>query len=211
VELSNFYLDILKDRLYVSLSESKDRRSGQTALYIILDHLTRMMAPILAFTAEEIWRYMPAVKDNPESVHLTTFPASDPNWDEDALAERWGGLIAIREEVTKALEQARVAKVIGHPLDAAVTLVATESQQSLLKQYADQLHEIFITSQADLRDSPSDGFKSDQIEGLTISVAAAEGEKCPRCWVYSPTVGDCQTYPDLCERCCRVMEAMPVE
>ncbi len=210
VELSNFYLDILKDRLYVSVTDSKDRRSGQTTLHLILDYLTRIMAPILAFTAEEIWRYMPRPEDLPESVHLARFPESDPKWADDALADRWNQLIAVREEVTKALEQARVAKVIGHPLDAAVTLFAAESQWSLLESYEDQLHEIFITSQASLGNNPpSDGFKSDQIEGLVISVAAADGEKCQRCWVYSPTVGDCATAPDLCERCCQVMEAMP--
>ncbi len=141
---------------------------------------------------------------------MTHFPHSDPQWADDALAERWSQLIAVREEVTKALEHARVAKVIGHPLDAAVTLFADDPQRSLLEAYADQLHEIFITSQASLGDTPpTDGFKSDQIEGLTISVAAAEGEKCQRCWVYSPTVGDCAIATDLCERCCQVMEAMP--
>jgi len=210
VELSGFYLDILKDRLYVSLPDSKDRRSGQTALYLILDHLARIMAPILAFTAEEVWRYMPSGGNWPESVHLTSFPQKVPQWADDALEERWQQLITVREEVTKALEQARVAKVIGHPLDAAVTLIAAEPQRSLLEQYADQLQEIMITSQVRLGDNPpSGGFNSDRIEGLTISVAAAEGEKCQRCWVYSPTVGDCQTAPDLCERCCQVMEAMP--
>jgi isoleucyl-tRNA synthetase len=118
LDLSAFYLDVLKDRLYTSPPASPERRSAQTAMYIILDTLAKLMAPILAFTAEEIWRFMPACAGKPQSIHMARLPEVKPEWEDATLSARWQRLLEARSEVTKALEAARVEKKIGHSLDA---------------------------------------------------------------------------------------------
>jgi len=203
VDLSSFYLDILKDRLYTSLPASLERRSAQTVLHVILDAMVRIMAPIMIFTAEEIWRYLPAKPETGDSVHLGLFPQVNPDWHNPDLAEKWQRILIVREEVTKALETARVAKKIGHPLDARVVISAPADLYQELRPYVDELKTVFITSQAELVQdgSPADAYSSENIEGLEIQVIPAHGEKCERCWVRDPSVGSNPDHPTICHRC----------
>jgi isoleucyl-tRNA synthetase len=202
-DLSAFYLDILKDRLYTSGAAAPERRSGQTALLHILKALIRLMAPILSFTAEEVWSYLPQQERERESIHLTQFPPENPAWLDEALEERWDRLLILRGEVTKALERARQAQVIGHPLDARVRLLPPEKWRSLLTSYEALLPALFIVSQATVADQAEEeeGFASEVIPGLRLWVAKAEGEKCERCWNYREEVGEFSDHPTLCRRC----------
>jgi isoleucyl-tRNA synthetase len=207
VDLSALYLDILKDRLYTSPAKSVDRRSAQTALYILADALCRLMAPILPFTSEEIWRHMPAAPGKPASVHLALLPAPRPEFMDEQLAARWEQLLAVRGEVTKALEAARAQKLIGHALDAAVTLSVDGELYGRLKPYVADLRTLFIVSAAELlQDAPLEGaFVSAEIEGLKVRVQPAAGEKCQRCWVYETTVGHNPEHPAICGRCAKAL------
>ncbi|MBW2298503.1 MAG: isoleucine--tRNA ligase, partial [Deltaproteobacteria bacterium] len=207
LDLSAFYLDILKDRLYTSPPVSTARRSAQTVLYITLDTMTRLMAPILSFTAEELWKHMPDFEGKTDSIHLASLPAVNDDLKNPDLAEQWGLLLDVRSEVTKALEEARNRKMIGHPLDAAVSVSVTAEMYARLAPYANDLHFIFIVSQADLQQEAAfeDAYQSDIVEGLSIKVAPAVGEKCERCWMHEPTVGSVGSHPTLCERCSGVM------
>ncbi|HJV33813.1 isoleucine--tRNA ligase [Geomonas sp.] len=198
VEMSAFYLDILKDRVYTSKSSSLGRRSGQTVMYAVLDALVRMMAPVLSFTAEEVWAEMPGSRE--ESVHLALFPEMNPAAKDEALAQRWEKIMKVRSEVSKALELARVQKVIGHSLDAAVALKASGETAELLKEY--DLAEIFIVSKAYVTDVlEGEAYKAEGVEGLEIAVAAAPGDKCERCWCYSEELGKDGDYPTICPKC----------
>ncbi|VEN73420.1 Isoleucine--tRNA ligase [Candidatus Desulfarcum epimagneticum] len=204
IDLSAFYLDILKDRLYTSPPASDQRRSAQTAMAAILDAVVRIMAPILSFTAEEIWPYMPGAEKKESSVHLAAFPEPDPAWGDRELGETWGRLLQVRGEATRALEEARAAKTIGHSLDAAVTLAAEDDDlMGILEKYKDELRAFFIVSKADVsKDGDFNGaYESDDIPGLKIRVEKAPGEKCARCWVIDATVGDDAEHPSACERC----------
>ncbi|MFZ5569216.1 MAG: isoleucine--tRNA ligase [Thermodesulfobacteriota bacterium] len=203
VDLSAFYLDILKDRLYTSPPRSAARRSAQTTMYLVLDAVAKIMAPILPFTAEEIWKYMPVQAPRAESIHLTVLPDVDPRWRNEELARKWDQLLAVRGEVTKALEAARVQKLIGHPLDAAVTIRAADDLTRLLGEYREELRSLFIVSKAELReDGTLDGAcHSSEIDGLSIRVTRAPGEKCERCWVYDVETGKNAAYPNTCPRC----------
>lgn len=204
LDLSAFYLDILKDRLYTSPPASTARRSAQTVMYTSLSAMARMMAPILAFTAEEVWQHMPAWQGKAVNVHFESLPEVNPDWIDATLGGKWETILAIRGEVTKALENARVNKLIGHPLDAAVTLSVPGDAHGILKEYHAQLGHIFIVSQAILAEagaSLADAYISEEIDGLQISVARASGDKCDRCWIHDPTVGDDHEHPTVCLRC----------
>jgi isoleucyl-tRNA synthetase len=208
LDLSALYLDILKDRLYTSPPRSVERRSAQTVLYTLLDVLSRLIAPILPMTAEEIWRHMPAVPNRAASVHFTLLPTPDPGWMDPALAERWEGLLRVRSEVTKALEEARSKKLIGHALDASVTLSADGALYEALTPYAAELRSLFIASEAVLlKETPLPGaFESAEVKGLMIRVGPAAGKKCERCWVYDTTVGAYTEHPTICGRCRSALE-----
>lgn len=210
VDLSAFYLDILKDRIYTSAPASGVRRSAQTAMFYILDAIARIMAPILPFTAEEIWRYLPEDPERPESIHMASLPTAREEWQDDALAGNWDQLLAIRGEATKALEAARVKKLIGHPLDAAITLHVSDELHGLLNEYAADLRSLLIVSRADIstEDAPQGAFVSEEIKGLRIQVAHASGEKCARCWIYDPHTGSRPEFPDACPRCAAVLEEL---
>ena len=203
VDLSAFYLDILKDRLYTSPRNSTERRSAQTALYIVLDNMTRMMAPILPFTAEEIWQYMPAAEDKPESVHMTLLPQADATWEDEKLAVVWQALLEVRGEVTRALETARANKEIGHSLDAEVRLYLPDTYRQRLSSIEDSLAGLFIVSSAAIADGdpPADAYRSDTIDGLALSVGPAAGEKCERCWIRDPAIGENPEHPTVCPKC----------
>jgi isoleucyl-tRNA synthetase len=214
VDLSAFYLDILKDRLYVTPPGDEARRAAQTVLYYTLENLVRIMAPILAFTAEELWAFVPGRKERDGSVHLQLFPEVQAQWRAAALAQKWAVLISVREEVAKALEEARVAKRIGHPLEAAVTINAGGDLFAQLKPYRNDLATIFITSQAELVSGQqlAEAYSSEQVAGLSVQVLPAIGAKCERCWMRAPSVGSHDDHPGLCNRCHGViagMEASP--
>jgi isoleucyl-tRNA synthetase len=212
VELSAFYLDVLKDRLYTSPAASAERRSAQTVMFFILDAMVRLMAPILPFTAEEIWRYMPETPSKESSIHLALFPQVRAEWVDNVLAEEWQRLLLIRSEVTRALEDARVQKQIGHPLDAQVTLFVSGDIWRLLDAYREDLRTLLIVSQVILKDtvSPASVYISQEVEGLGIQILPAEGKKCERCWIYDPNVGSHSEHPGLCPRCCNAIASVGV-
>jgi isoleucyl-tRNA synthetase len=203
VDLSAFYLDILKDRLYTAPADSTARRSAQTVMYLQIDALVRIMAPILAFTAEEIWHHMPLSKGKSVSVHQAAMPVAEQAWQDEALAEKWTRLIELRGEVTKALELARAAKLIGHALDAGLTISATGEWYHQVAPYAADLRALFIVSKVILVEGQMlDGaYQSDIIEKLMIKVEPATEPKCERCWVHDTTVGANTQHPKICGRC----------
>lgn len=215
VDLSSFYLDILKDRLYTSGKNSAERRSAQTAMYRILDALVRLMAPVLSFTAEEVWRYIPKGQNGPASVHLADFPAMEERYLNEALRNRWDRIQAIRSYAAKILENARRDKVIGHSLDAAVSLYVDDDIAQFLKGYAGQLRDIFIVSCVEVKplaEAPENAARSEEVNGLAVTVSSAPGEKCGRCWTYSLSVGGDEDHPALCARCSAVVrDGMIVE
>lgn len=199
VDMSSFYLDVTKERMYVSRPDDKARRAGQSAMYIILDTLTRLLAPVLCFTAEEIWKYLPhGSNDNAESVMLNDWPVVIPEYDNKELEEKWDRLLEVRDAVLKALEEARNKKLIGQSLQAKVILKASGSLLELLNNSLDILPTIFITSQVNV-------VAGDNKE-LEVQVELADGEKCERCWVYSETVGHNHEHPTLCDRCVSAIE-----
>jgi isoleucyl-tRNA synthetase len=192
VEMSAFYLDIIKDRLYCQKADSLQRRSGQQALWEILQALTVMIAPILTFTAEEIWQYLPQSRSL-AFAQLAFWPSRQEGWLDDALNKRWRKLIEVREQALKALEEARTAKIIGHSLDAKVALKAGKDGYVWLTDYEKSLAELFIVSQTELLLVDGDG--------LTAEVTNAAGEKCRRCWSYHEGVNA----EGLCPRCAKVL------
>jgi isoleucyl-tRNA synthetase len=198
VTLSALYLDVLKDRLYTSEANSAARRSAQTALWEILSAVVRILAPILSFTAEEVWGYMPG-GDSKNSVHLAGFPAVNEAFMDREMDARWTKLLEVRDEVYRELEEARTTGVIGKPLEAEVTLAAAPPLYDLLAGYADQLATLFIVSQVKLEKAK---------EGLSVSVKPAAGQKCDRCWLVLPTVGQHAMHPTLCTRCAEVVTAV---
>ncbi len=210
LDLSAFYLDILKDRLYTSPPKSSARRCAQTVLYIILDSIVRLMAPVLSFTSEEIWNFMPGYKGKETSIHLASLPDVKEEWKDSNLAKKWHRILEVRGEVTKALEKARVDKLIGHPLDASVTISANEDLYNGLYLYVDDLRSIFITSEASLvkDESIPDAYESDEIEGLSILVRPATDDKCERCWIHDTSVGTNSEQPTICNRCRDALEEL---
>jgi isoleucyl-tRNA synthetase len=203
VDLSSFYFDVLKDRLYTFAPKSRGRRSAQTAVYRIAGTLLRLIAPITVFTAEEVWKHLPRAASEPESVHMATFPvAADLERVLDEVhAKNWDRLLQVREEVLKALEPVRAAKTITSGLEARVTLAANTGLATLLRKYAAYLPGLFIVSQVEIAEGKADGAATSGIEGLQIRVERSLGKKCERCWNYSTHVGESADYPTLCERC----------
>jgi isoleucyl-tRNA synthetase len=195
VDLSAYYFDVLKDRLYTFAPRNRGRRSAQTAVYRIASALVRLIAPTLVFTSEEVWKHLPKVQGDPESVHMALFPAAEQleTAFDEARSKDWEKLLVVREEVLKALEQARVAKTISGALEARVTLAANSDLGGLLTKYASSLPALFIVSQVELAAAPA--------EGLQVRIERAQGAKCERCWNYSTHVGENADYPTLCERC----------
>ena len=203
VELSSFYLDIIKDRLYCEEKDGLLRRSAQTALWLILDTITKLFAPILAFTCDEIWLAMPHREgDDGRNVLLNEMnkPFADYALDQAAM-ERWEEIIKTRDTVNAALEQARNEKKIGKSLEARVTLKTADPDRFLLPEMdEDSMADVFIVSQVSLEKGEG---------ALTVEVAPAQGQKCERCWKVLPTVGSDAKHPTLCPRCAREGQAMP--
>ena len=205
VDLSSLYLDIVKDRLYCSGTADRGRRAAQTTLLAILESFVRLMAPVLSFTAEEIWGLMP-VKSRAESIFLAGYGAELPH--DDGLAAKWEKLLGVRTAVLKSLEDARQAGTIGHSLDARVRLAAREPLTALLKEQQAELASIFITSQVELVDEPVDHINDSVLmPGLRITIEPARGSKCERCWNFSEAVGSDPAHPGLCGRCLEVVKA----
>jgi isoleucyl-tRNA synthetase len=210
VELSAFYFDVLKDRLYTSGRRSVSRRAAQTAIWRIGEALVRLLAPIMSFTCEEVWQYLPHVEGRLESVHLTTFPkpadllgeanATDPK---QAQTEDWKIIRGVRETVLKALEEARNQKLIGANLQAQVSLTAGDPVFSVLQRFKDDLRYFFIVSAVEIAKGSGNGDSP-----VMVHVSKAQGEKCERCWNFSPHVGEDKDHPSVCERCSAVLKEL---
>lgn len=200
VDMSAFYLDVLKDRLYCDRSDSRERRSAQTVFYEILVAVTKLYAPILPFTTEEIWGHLS--KGNAgteESVHLSRFLEMKTQYRNDELESRWSSLLTIREQVNQKLEQARRDRLIGSSLEAEVVIAGRGKQLELLNQYASYLPTLFIVSKVLVE---GDGGSAPE---LRIIIRKAPDQKCERCWNYRESVGENAEHPTLCERCCRAL------
>ena len=198
VEMSSYYLDILKDRLYAYKADSFERRSAQTAMYEIMLDLVVMIAPVLSFTMEEVWQFMKKPASMPESVFMMPWPECKEEYIDEALESKWDNFIEIRSEITRVLEGARRAKTIGHSLDAKVELHATGEALAILRSVEGDLATLLIVSQAKLVEGLAGGVEATGREDLKVTVQAAEGEKCERCWIYSDTVGKDAEHPTVC-------------
>ena len=203
VELSSFYLDIIKDRLYCEGTDSFERRSAQSAMYTILDGMVRLLAPILAFTSDEIWAAMPHASDaDAYSVLLNQMPDYDPAVDfAPGMEEKWDALMKLRTVVNKALELARAEKKIGKNLDAVVTVYAGEAELPTLSDLA--LYDLCIVSELHVVAGDGEGYEGEELPGVKVAVAASELPKCPRCWKHVNVAEG-----ELCARCASVVAKM---
>jgi isoleucyl-tRNA synthetase len=197
VDLSAVYFDILKDRLYTAGKDSPERRSSQTALWLIGGMLIRALAPILSFTAEECWAAMPKYSKKTDSVFLADFPKVEEmqGWVDAKLDETFAGIWRLREVALKALEEARQAKTIGHPREAKLTLTADDAGRKALAATNEEPARIFLVSEFELKSGAE----------VSASVSRAAGEKCARCWTYATTVGKDRAHPLLCDRCAKAV------
>lgn len=203
VDLSNFYLDVLKSRLYTEKADSFERRSAQSAMYLILNAIVKLLAPVIAYTAEEIWKYMPHTEDEDSvSVMLNEMPKVSDEYGNDEIRAKWDKIIAVRNDVNKALEPARNEKIIGKSLDAEVKVYADGEIYDLLSGMESELAEIFITSKAQVlpKSEAKDAMECDLV---SVSVEASKHEKCGRCWVHSETVGTIEGFDGICADCVR--------
>jgi isoleucyl-tRNA synthetase len=203
VDLSSFYLDVLKDRMYTFAPTSAARRSAQTVLWKITEALVRLVAPILSFTSDEVWEYLPAVEGRPVSVHLALFPRPEEIFAEDPapVLDEWKQLLSIRDEALRVLEEARQAKRIGKGLEAEVEIVAAGEQLALLRKHEPGLKEILNVSAVRVVEGPS----------LTAEALPASGHKCARCWNFMPEVADYGVWKNVCTRCTAALKEMGVE
>jgi isoleucyl-tRNA synthetase len=203
VELSSFYLDVLKDRLYAEAPAGPDRRAAQFVLARLHDHLTRLLAPIIPHTAEESWDYRPAGPEGRSSVHLADFPEADPAWDDEARDARWKTLIEIREEVLLSLEGLRKAKTIGSAQEARVTISSAPVDLMFLEAHRELLTTICLVSRIEVDSQESMG-----VFRFIVVADRSEYSKCERCWNHRPDVGRSAQHPTLCERCVRVISEL---
>ncbi|MFQ5354586.1 MAG: isoleucine--tRNA ligase, partial [Thermodesulfobacteriota bacterium] len=201
VDLSSFYLDAVKDRLYTARPDSRERRGAQTTIYHVLDHLLRLFAPVLVFTTEEAWQLMPGRAE--KSVHLSAMPGDRAEWLNSGLEKKWEKLLEVKTEASKALEGARKAKLIGHPLDARVTIMYPPGLENILQGSEAALKEALVVSMVELgglcADEAQEETAADNdvftlgstlLTGLIVTVQKAGGSKCERCWHYSTSVGE---------------------
>jgi isoleucyl-tRNA synthetase len=207
VELSAIYLDVLKDRLYVSKADSRERRSAQSTLYDLLLGLTLAMAPILSFTADEIWEHIPGT-GRPASVHLGALPGPPPGFPDEALLDKYDFLLKVRGEINRALEEARQEKRLATAQEAAVILATMDPQlYGKLETQVAELQTLAQVAELRVESQALGGPETQEIPGLHIAVQPAAGEKCVRCWFRYPGVGDDPDHPQVCARCRRVLEA----
>jgi len=211
VDLSALYFDLVRDRLYCESPRGKLRRSAQTAVWRSLDALVRLMAPVLAYTAEEVHDHLPGRDDQAKSVHCLNFPPTEDSWLDEGLEARMEKLLLFQEEVNKVLDRGQKTKLIGHPNDAALTIHATPRDLEFLREAdrlaggGEDLARLFRVSQLELSDKEIEGAASEAIEGLVIRLARAAGQKCERCWLYSVFRGVDPLHPTLCPRCTRAV------
>ena len=206
MEMSSFYLDIVKDRLYCEGTTSIERRSAQTVLTEVLKVLVRIISPVLSFTADEIWERIPEALKEEESVHLSKWIEANPEYLNEELAKKWDKIARLRREVNKKLEAERQTGLIGHSLDARVLLNIANDEYSFIKDYTEnEVSDLFIVSQVKF---VNDSLAESEIEGINIAVEKASGEKCERCWKYDEEVGHNHNHPDVCPRCASVLEKM---
>ena len=212
VDLSAVYFDVLKDRLYTWAPDSPGRRSAQTAIWRIGEALVRLLAPMMSFTADDVWHYLPRVQGRPESVHLAQFLSAAeitggiPSREGlDLVRSDWGTLLGVRSEVLKALEEARNSKLIGGSLEAKVSISAPQALLPVLDRRRADLRYLFIVSEVDFHESPG----GDGAAALGVQVTKAPGRKCERCWNYSVHVGENPEYPTICERCSEALKELP--
>lgn len=209
VDLSAFYLDIIKDRLYTFHPDAIERRAAQTTLWELIEVMIRLMAPIFAFTAEEIWQCLPYIEGWPKSVHLTKLPNVKPEYEDEDLERRWRDLLAVRSEVNRALEGARRKGLIGHSLDAEVCIQPSLTLGPLLQHYLNDLTTIFIVSHVELVDTLSEvTLESEHMPHLKILIRPYDFPKCKRCWQHHPSVGKSLDYFMLCARCQQAMRLL---
>jgi len=204
VDLSSIYFDVLKDRLYTSAPQSRARRSAQTAVWRIGEALVRLLAPVMSFTAEEVWSFLPEISGRPESVHLAYFPQAEDvtgRLSDEAYARtlraEFDSLMAVRDEALKALEVARQEKMIGSALEAVVTIHVPDGLYKVVDRYRQELRYLLIVSGVEIVHAPGGNGSSP----VRVEVTKAPGKKCERCWNYSVQVGEDQRYPTVCERC----------
>ena len=208
VEMSNFYLDVIKDRLYCDSRESLSRRSAQTAIYRVLDAMTRLLAPVLCFTADEIWLAMPHTEaEDARAVALNDMPEADKaltlSEEEEA---HWSKVMRVRADVNKALELARAEKLIGKPLDARVTLYVSEAAEGPFAELeGEDLAPLCIVSELKIVHGAGEGVRGENFDGLTVHVEPSALPRCARCWTRSATVGTSEKHPTLCARCAGVV------
>ncbi len=200
VDLSAFYLDILKDRLYCSAKKSQLRKSAQTALFHLLRMTLLLMAPILPFTTEEAWEIMPAFEEKEVSIHLELFPVFKEKWIDESLYQEGERLLLVREKVLKALEEARESGLIGNSLEAIVRLKVPSSQEILVRKHEKELVALFIVSAVEV--------ESHAGEEMEVFISKAPWEKCQRCWNFSKYVGKSSDYAHFCQRCEEVVKEM---
>ncbi len=209
VELSSFYMDVLKDRLYILEPNDPVRKSGQTAMYEILTTLIKLISPVIIHTAEEVWSYLPD-GNHAESVFLEDWPTTKAEYVNKELEAKWDRLLMIRKDVSKALELARKNKVVGHSLDAAIKIYPTAEIIKFLEDFND-LSELFIVSTVELaeeNEEPSKEAYTGEETAIKVVVSQAAGQKCERCWNYSTTVGINEEHPAVCDRCLEVVEKL---
>jgi len=212
IDLSSFYLDIIKDRLYTAFADSEERRAAQTVLYQIINDLVKLIAPVLSFTSEEIWQYLREIEKGEESVFLAPWPEVKENYIDRDLEKKWNNILKIRKDVLKALEIKRGEGFIGNSLEAQVNIYTEDKEvYDYLISFKEQLVTIFIVSKTDIvRGEGEKGLSSDAYTGvefpdIKVLITRAPGKKCERCWCYSETVGGDQKYPMICEKCAKVM------
>lgn len=196
--------------MYTAFSNSIERRAAQTVLYQILNDLVKLIAPVLSFTAEEIWQHLIEIKEDEESIFLTSWPKINEKYIDKDLEQRWDNILKIRKDVLKALELKRQQGYIGNSLEAKVNIYTEDRElYDYLKLFEGQLETIFIVSKVELvygeKDLASDIYQGEETPIIKILVTKAPGNKCERCWCYSETVGKDQDYPTICHKCARVM------
>jgi isoleucyl-tRNA synthetase len=208
VDLSNFYLDVLKDRMYASARESALRRSAQTVFLILAEGIVKLMAPILSFTAEEVWEHLPGHR--PESVFLTRFPEPVAEWEEPELDQRYQTLLRVRDVATKALEAMRQGKEIGNSLEATVTIYCRKQELAdFLGSFGSSLADLFIVSETAVvtaENFPEGTIQDERSADVGVTVIRTTGNKCERCWKYTTDVGGDKDHPTICGRCRGVLE-----
>ena len=203
IDMSNFYLDIIKDRLYCTNEKSTERRAAQTTMYKVLSGISRLIAPIMAFTADEIWNYMPhSSSDDTRSIILNQMPEKSSINLTQEFIDKWNTIYLLREDAKKALEIKRADKFIGASLEAKVTIHCSDKQYSEILSHKDEFAPILIVSAVEVVNDENGEFKG-EFEGVSFTVEKASGEKCERCWIYSETIGENSEHPTLCTRCAK--------